>query len=145
MIREAPPTPHWRILLCACPSHCAQILREAGLQQVHLHGLQISTVWPLSASDKAATVLWAILPSHSSTQAHAREQQWRAALAKMPYQGPIHMLYGHAAQQASQLQPWAAQSAPNHTKILPLEECQECLDGFSERQLFRHLQAGRSH
>lgn len=108
---------------------------------MHLHGLQVSTTWPFAGADAAATVLWAILPSHSAAQALSREQQWRAMLAQAPHSGPIHMLYGHAAQQARQLQPWTAQSAARNTDAARLEECQECLDAFSERQLFRHLQA----
>lgn len=142
-----------RMLLCACPLHCAQVLRLAGHTHVRLHGLQASTNWPTpSAPGSTATpntnlyIWWALLPANAPPAARAREQAWRQQLPQLtgtanapPATITVQMLYGNAAQQAQQLTPWIHDSQATTSAPLALADCQECLDARSEQQLFSRL------
>lgn len=144
-----------RMLLCACPLHCAQVLRLAGHARVRLHGLQANTDWPTPTApppDSTATsntpwhILWALLPADAPPAALAREQAWRQQLPHLtgaenilPATITVQMLYGNAAQQAQQLTPWIHDSQATTSAPLALADCQECLDARSEQQLFSRL------
>ncbi|MBS7242779.1 MAG: hypothetical protein KIG98_00325, partial [Comamonas sp.] len=62
-----------RIVLCACPQHCAQVLSAAGRARLRLQHLQVVTDWPeifsshpdnIPAPQPAQLhVLWALLPA----------------------------------------------------------------------------------
>lgn len=124
-----------RFLVCASAAHCAQVLHAAAAARVNLHGLQLCTQWPTKASAHSV-LLWALLPAASRPAEMAQEWQWRAQALHAASPFTIHMLYGHAAQQAAQLAPWVrvdAAPAPSDA------DCWECLDAASEQQLFQHL------
>ena len=135
-----------RFLLCACPAHCAQVLRAAAAARVPLHGLQPTCDWPPpGAMPASASVLWALLPTPQPRQ-QARELAWRHALLLQPAPAlAVQMLYGSAAQQAQQLAPWVrqlAQPGRTHADSADDADCRECLDAASEHALFTHLRGG---
>ena len=148
-----------RMLLCACPLHCIQVLHLAGhaskQDMRHMQDLQTCTQWPIADSGHAATnpdisrsnplhILWALLPADAPPAAKAREAAWRQRLQQFTSNigcnsiATIQMLYGSAAQQAQQLRPWIHQRFTESADT-PLPDCQECLDAHSEQALFSRL------
>jgi hypothetical protein len=141
-----------RIVLCACPQHCAQVLSAAGRARLRLQHLQVVTDWPeifsshpdnIPAPQPAQLhVLWALLPATATPGARAREAAWRDHWQRLACDPAVamtvHMLYGNAAQQAQQLMPWIHRSHGAPT-TLALEDCFECLDSASEQKLFQRL------
>ena len=128
---------HSRLLLCASAAHCAQVLQAASALRVNLHGLQPHTSWP-EDSATPTLVLWALVPAHAATS-HTQqlEAAWRAQMLQGGHGLTIHMLYGSASQQATQLAPWISQRTAADTALDP--DCKECLDASSEQKLFQHL------
>lgn len=129
---------HCRILLCASPRHCAQILQAAAQSRVNLHGLQPSTQWPQGDTAPNAIVLWALLPPQAQAVESALELRWREQWLQNPGPLTIQMLYGSATQQAEQLKPWIAQKRASESADIG-SDCFECLDASSEQKLFQHL------
>lgn len=129
---------HCRILLCASPGHCAQILQAAAQSRVNLLGLQPSTQWPQGDTAHNAIVLWALLPPQAQAVESALELRWREQWLQNPGPLTIQMLYGSATQQAEQLKPWIAQKRASESADIG-SDCFECLDASSEQKLFQHL------
>ena len=129
---------HCRILLCASPGHCAQILQAAAQSRVNLHGLQPSTQWPQGDTAPNAIVLWALLPPQAQAVESALELRWREQWLQNSGPLTIQMLYGSATQQAEQLKPWIAQKRGSESADIG-SDCFECLDASSEQKLFQHL------
>lgn len=142
-MRDMQPT-HSRILLCACPAHCAQILQAAAAACLPLHGLLPHTQWPKAALN--TQLLWALLPETPTTtvsnialqNVKALEASWRHVMLQGGHNFTIHMLYGSAQQQATQLAPWVSEDGTTATDA----DCWECLDARSEQKLFQHLLLG---